>query len=365
MDQSKNKTILLTGGGTAGHVMPNIALLPHLEHEGFKVHYAGQKDSIEQKLISQVGNIEFHTVSSGKLRRYFSFKNFSDPFKVLYGTAQSVAIIKKVKPKIIFSKGGFVALPVTIGARIKHVPVVLHESDFTPGLANKIAMRFCKKVCVSFEDTLKYISPDKGVYTGSPIRDDLLTGSAEKAAEYLDLPANRQGKPTVLVMGGSLGSLFINETLRDSLDTLLKKYNIIHICGKGHIDQAFSSKKGYMQYEYINEQLKDVFALADIVVSRAGANSIFELASLCKPNILIPLPLSASRGDQILNAKNFAKRGFSIMLMQEDLTREIFIDNVNMLYENRDKYIETMKAANLKSGAEKIMQVLNDNMKKN
>lgn len=363
MSKAKNKTIILTGGGTAGHVMPNIALLPYLKDENFSVHYIGQKNSIEENLISQTKDVKFHKISSGKLRRYFALKNFSDPFKVLYGTAQSIAIISKVKPKIIFSKGGYVALPVTLGAKIKKVPVVLHESDITPGLANKIAMRFCKKVCVSFDETLKHIDKGKGVYTGSPIRDDLFTGSVLKAKTFLNIPQNRSDMPTVLVMGGSLGSLFINETLRASLSTLLKKYNIIHICGKGHIYESLIKKDGYMQYEYINEELKDIFAIADIVVSRAGANSIFELASLCKPNLLIPLPMTASRGDQILNAKNFQKKGFSDVLLQEDLTKDAFIEHINKLYENRDTYISTMKKANLKSGTNNIIEVLNANMK--
>lgn len=361
MLKNDNKTIILTGGGTAGHVMPNIALLPHLKEQNFNVHYIGQKNSIEEKLILQTG-IPFHHVSSGKLRRYFSLKNFSDPFKVLYGTAQSVAIINKVKPQIIFSKGGFVSLPVTLGAKIKNVPVVLHESDFTPGLANKIAMRFCKKVCVSFDETLKYIEDGKGIYTGSPIRDELLKGDTLKAKTFLGSYFKRDF-PTVLVMGGSLGSVFINETLRASLSVLLKNYNIVHICGKNNIDNSLLNKEGYMQFEYINEQLKDIFALADLVVSRAGANSIFELASLCKPNLLIPLPKASSRGDQILNAKNYEKKGFSKVLFQEDMTKETLIGNINDVYENRQTYINNMKKENLKSGTDNVMKVITSNMK--
>ncbi len=363
MGKIDHKTIILTGGGTAGHVMPNIALLPYLEIEDFIVHYVGQKNSIEQKLISQLDGITFHNVSSGKLRRYFSFKNFSDPFKVLYGTAQSVVIISKVKPRVIFSKGGFVSLPVTLGAKIKGVPVVLHESDLTPGLANKIAMRFCNKVCVSFEETLKYIDGAKGVYTGSPIRDELLSGNMQEAKSFLGLSPQRSELPLIVVMGGSLGSLFINETLRASLKTLLKSYNIVHICGNGHIDKSLEKENGYLQYEYINKELKDIYALADIVVSRAGANSIFELASLCKPNLLIPLPKASSRGDQILNAKNFEKRGFSKVLFQEDMSKDTFISNITDLHNNRQTYIDNMKRANLKSGAENVMNIINANMK--
>ena len=363
MVKSENKNIILTGGGTAGHVMPNIALLPLLKSENFNVHYVGQKNSIEHKLISQVDGVAYHNVSSGKLRRYFSLKNFTDPFKVLYGTAQSVVIISKVKPRIIFSKGGFVSLPVTIGAKIKNVPVVLHESDLTPGLANKIAMRFCKKVCVSFEETIKYIDSNKGVYTGSPIRDELLSGNKQIAKSFLHLSPQRYDMPLIVVMGGSLGSMFINETLRASLKTLLKNYNIVHICGNGHIDKSLEKENGYMQYEYISNELKDVYALADIVVSRAGANSIFELASLCKPNLLIPLPKASSRGDQILNAKNFEKRGFSKVLLQEDMSKDTFVNNITELFENKQTYIDNMKRANLKSGAANVMNIINANMK--
>ena len=281
------KKIILTGGGTAGHVTPNIALLPALKEAGYEVEYIGSYNGMEKELIEKEG-IPYHGISSGKLRRYFDWKNFSDPFRVIHGYGQARSLIKKIKPAIIFSKGGFVSVPVVLAAKSLHVPAIIHESDMTPGLANRIAMRGAVKICCNFPETLKYLPEGKGVLTGSPIRQQLLHGDRQKALEFTGLPGE---KPILLIIGGSLGSVFINNAVRGALDELLERFEIIHLCGKGNLDHSLDGKKGYVQYEYISKELPDLFAAADLVISRAGANAICELLALHKPNILIPLSI--------------------------------------------------------------------------
>ncbi len=346
------KTILLTGGGTAGHVTPNIALIPKLQQAGFKVHYIGTKDSIEEKLVGECKDVYYHSIASGKLRRYFSLKNLTDPFRVVKGLFQAKRIIKTVKPDIVFSKGGFVTVPVVIAAR-KKAPVITHESDYSPGLANKINARFATKVCVTFEDTLKYVGK-KGIHTGTPVRTALFEGNEQRAIELTEIGSE---KPVVLVMGGSQGAVAVNEAVRGSLDELLKTFDIIHLCGKGKVDTSIN-KQGYVQYEYANEELPHYMALADIVISRAGANAIFEFLSLKKPSVLIPLPKSASRGDQLLNASYFERKGYAIQLRQEDLTAQLLCDTVNKLYENRHEYIDNMAKSKASNGLEAVFSVI-------
>ncbi len=310
------KKIILTGGGTAGHVTPNIALLPALLQNSYEISYIGSYKGIEKELIEAV-NIPYYPISSGKLRRYLDLKNLSDPFKVIKGLGQSIRLMRKLKPSLVFSKGGFVSVPVVLAAKFCHIPVIIHESDITPGLANKIAIPTAKKVCCNFPETLKYLPKEKAVLTGSPIRQELMSGNAEYARSYCHFHSD---KPVLLIIGGSTGSKIINDVIRAQLTELLKNYQIIHLCGKGNLDNHLINAKGYAQFEYISQQLKDMFALADIVISRAGANAICELLALHKPNILIPLSAAASRGDQILNAKSFEKQGFSMVLQEEDMT---------------------------------------------
>lgn len=348
------KKIVLTGGGTAGHVTPNIALIPHLKEAGYDVYYIGSKGGMEEELVKAC-NIPYYGVSSGKLRRYFDKKNFSDIFKVLKGIMQAKTIIKKIKPDVVFSKGGFVAVPVVIGAALNKVNVICHESDITPGLANKIAMPFAKAVCTTFPEAVKHIKDNKGVYTGTPIRDSLFTGSKKKGLELCSFSGN---KPVMLVMGGSQGSVKVNNSVRELLPKLLPKYDIVHLCGKGNIDKGLTNTTGYIQFEYISDELADIFAMSDIVVSRAGSNAICEFLALHKPMLLIPLGLNASRGDQILNANSFKKQGFAEVLDEEKMTKGNLFDTINNVYKNRNTYIDNMKKSQASEGIKAVMEII-------
>ena len=351
-----SRRILLTGGGTAGHVTPNLALLPHLKSAGFDIHYIGSEDGIERSLLSSYDYVTYHAIPSGKLRRYFSLKNFTDPFRVLAGISRAKKILKRVRPKLIFSKGGFVSVPVVLSA--KHIaPIVSHESDYTPGLANKIGARFAEKVCVTFEDTKQFVG-EKAVYTGTPIRDALFSGDREAGLKYLGFDGR---KPVLLIMGGSLGAASVNQAVRNALSVLLSRFDIAHICGSGKVDSSIK-RPGYVQFEYIREELPDVFAASDILLSRAGANAVFEFLALMKPALLVPLPSKSSRGDQILNAEYFKKRGYADVLMQEDVTPAVLVERLFELYSNRDKYVENMRGANAKDGTKSVLNVIFETM---
>jgi UDP-N-acetylglucosamine--N-acetylmuramyl-(pentapeptide) pyrophosphoryl-undecaprenol N-acetylglucosamine transferase len=333
--------IVLTGGGTAGHVTPNIALLPRLREMGYEVSYIGSYKGMEKELIENAG-VTYYGIDSGKLRRYFDLHNFSDPFKVIHGLEEAWVLLGKIKPDIVFSKGGFVSVPVVIAAHMRHIPVIIHESDMTPGLANKLCFSSASKVCCNFPETIEHLPAGKAVLSGSPIREELLSGSAAAGHAFTGLDSE---KPVLMIIGGSLGSVVVNNAVRECLDRLLGSFHIVHICGKGHIDDALKGKAGYAQYEYITDELKDVFAMSDIVISRAGANAICELLALRKPNILIPLSAAASRGDQILNADSFRKQGFSAEIYEEDLTADKLFETVMDTYGRRDSYIAAMEAS--------------------
>ncbi len=348
------KKIILTGGGTAGHVTPNIALLPYLRKEGFEISYIGTKDGIEKGLMEREG-IPYEAVATGKLRRYFSSKNFTDIFRVAAGVKEAYSIIRRIKPDVVFSKGGFVAVPVVLGAKLVGVPIVIHESDITPGLANKIAMPFAKYVCTTFPETVRYISGNKGIHTGTPIRDGLFEGEKKRGLALCGFDGK---KPVLMMMGGSLGSVKINTELRKALPVLLESFQVVHICGKGNRDSTLEDMEGYRQFEYVSEELPHIFAMADAVISRAGSNSISEFLALRKPNLLIPLSQNASRGDQILNAASFERQGFSMVLKEEDMTAETLIDAVNSLYQNREKYTTAMEANKTNRGVENVMEVI-------
>ena len=333
------KKIVMTGGGTAGHVTPNIALMPALKEAGYDIQYIGSYNGIEKELI-EAQNIPYTGIDSGKLRRYFDPKNFSDPFRVIKGYAQALGLMHKLKPDIVFSKGGFVSVPVVLAAKTCGVPAIIHESDITPGLANRIAIKGAKKVCCNFPETLKYLPAEKAVLTGSPIRRELLSGNPENAYKLCGFPTEK--KPVLLIIGGSLGSRAINEAVRKVLAELLKDFHIIHLCGKGNLDESLVGTTGYAQFEYASSELTDMLALADLAISRAGANSICELLALHKPNILIPLSAAASRGDQILNAKSFEKQGFSYVIQEEDVTEEGLLAAVREVFASRQTYIDAM-----------------------
>ena len=332
------KHIVLTGGGTAGHVTPNIAMIPRLKELGYKISYIGSYEGIEKKLIEEMG-IPYYGISSGKLRRYFDLKNFTDPFKVLKGYMESRKLMKQLKPDVVFSKGGFVTVPVVIAAGRKKIPAFIHESDMTPGLANKLAMPFATKICCNFPETVKQLPAEKAVLTGTPIRQELLSGDAEKARNFTGLT---DSKPVIMIIGGSLGAAAVNSAVRAILPELLKDFQVIHLCGKDKLDPSLNHTDGYVQYEYIKKELADLFALSDIVISRAGANAICELAALHKPNLLIPLSARASRGDQILNARSFASMGYSMVMEEEEITNEKLLEAIHSLYENREDFVKKM-----------------------
>lgn len=350
------KKIVMTGGGTAGHVTPNIALFDSLQKDGYEIHYIGSYEGIEKRLIEDK-KIPYYGISSGKFRRYRSWKNLTDPFRVLHGFFQARRLLGRIRPNVVFSKGGFVSVPVVMAAKTRHIPVIIHESDLTPGLANKLAMPSATKVCCNFPETLPYLPKEKAVLTGSPIRQELLHGNKQAAKDFCGFTGDL---PILMVMGGSIGSVYINNAIRGCIDTLLTKYQIIHLCGKGNIDESLKDKKGYAQFEYISENLPDLFSAADLVVARAGANSICELLALHKPNILIPLSRNASRGDQILNANSFAKQGFSAVLEEEEVTSEKLMATIDDVMAHRSKYIDAMKNSGQMNAIETIMGLIEE-----
>jgi UDP-N-acetylglucosamine--N-acetylmuramyl-(pentapeptide) pyrophosphoryl-undecaprenol N-acetylglucosamine transferase len=337
--------IVFTGGGSAGHVTPNLALISKLQSKGWEVEYIGSKNGIEQGIVEEWG-IPFHSISSGKLRRYFDLKNFKDPFKVVKGIWDAYRVLKRIRPQLVFSKGGFVTVPVVLAARAARIPVIIHESDFTPGLANKIAIPFATKVCVTFPETLKKLGSDssenKTIHTGIPIRPELFQGHADRGWSITGLSPN---KPVLFIMGGSLGAGAINRAIREQLDELLKSFHIIHICGKGNVDTELMDRKHYKQFEYVSKELPDLLAIADVVVSRAGATSIYEFLALRKPMLLIPLTKQASRGDQILNAQSFETSGYCRILYEENLSAASLHEAVSELYQDRSQYQERMQAS--------------------
>lgn len=350
------KRIILTGGGTAGHVTPNIALVPKLKEKGYDIQYIGSYDGIERKLIEDL-KIPYYGIASGKLRRYFDIKNFSDPFRVVKGYGQAIRLMKKLKPSVVFSKGGFVAVPVVMAAKHCHIPVVIHESDLTPGLANKLSIPSATKVCCNFPETISHIPDGKAVLTGSPIRQELLKGNKLKALDFCGFTAD---KPVLLVIGGSQGSVIVNDSIRGILPELLKTFQVIHLCGKGKLDPTLNYLDGYVQYEYIKDELADLFALADICVSRAGANAICELLALRKPNLLIPLSANASRGDQILNARSFERQGYSKVLEEESVNAQTLQSAIREVYENRQTYINAMKKSSHTDSIGRILSLIQE-----
>ncbi|WP_432405995.1 undecaprenyldiphospho-muramoylpentapeptide beta-N-acetylglucosaminyltransferase [Wukongibacter sp. M2B1] len=348
------KRIVLTGGGTAGHVTPNIALIPRLKDLGYDIHYIGTETGIERKLIEREG-IPYHIVKAGKLRRYFDMKNFTDTFKITQGFMQSLAIMNKLKPNIVFSKGGFVSSPVVWAAWMNRIPIVIHESDMTPGLANKIALPFAKSICYTFPETKKYISGEKSVLTGIPVRESLFAGKKTAGKRICGFT---EDKPIILIIGGSLGSQVINKTIRGALKSILNRFQVCHICGKGNIDKNYKGIKGYKQFEYVGEELPDLFVMADLIISRAGATALYEILALRKPNILIPLSKKASRGDQILNAQSFKKQGLSYVIMEEELDKETILRGIDKVYEGRQDYISTMSSNKAGNGIDEVINVI-------
>lgn len=350
-----SKKIVLTGGGTAGHVSPNIALLPYLEKEGYEITYVGSKNGIEKSLIADY-KIPYVGISTGKLRRYFDLKNFTDPFRVLHGYQEARSFLKKYRPDVVFSKGGFVSVPVVRAAGSLHIPCVIHESDMTPGLANKLCFGAATKICCNFPETLRMVPEKKAVLTGTPIRGELFTGDRERGLAICGFSEDR---PVMMVMGGSQGAASVNAAVRDNLQALLETFQIVHLCGKGKLDASLEGTAGYRQFEYVREDLRHLFAAADILVSRAGANAICEILALAKPNLLIPLPTNGSRGDQILNARSFEAQGFSAVVEDAEASAQIAA-KTRELYENRDRYIQAMKSSHQTDAIPIIMGLIEE-----
>ncbi len=350
------KKIVLTGGGTAGHVTPNIALLPALQEAGYEVSYMGSYDGIEKKLIGDF-EIPYTGIATGKFRRYLDPKNFTDPFRVIKGYGEAKKHLKELKPDVVFSKGGFVSVPVVRAAASLGIPCIIHESDMTPGLANKICIPVASKVCCNFPETMEKMPEGKAVLTGSPIRRELTQGNKLAGLDMCGFTAN---KPVIMVIGGSLGALNVNKAVREALPLLLEDFQVVHLCGKGKLDNLYLNTPGYKQFEYIKTELKDLFAMADIVISRAGANAICELLALKKPNILIPLPSRSSRGDQLLNAASFESQGFSIVIDEDDLTTSLLVSKVHELFSNKAEYINTMSNSGQMDSISKIMKLIEE-----
>lgn len=347
------KRIVLTGGGTAGHVSPNLAILPYLLNDGYDVHYIGTRDGIERKMMDVEG-VTYHIVKSGKLRRYFDWKNFTDPFRVIAGAFQASHLMRKLKPDVCFSKGGFVSVPVVVGARLHHVPTLCHESDLTPGLANKICSRFADQIATTFPECAEMLGK-KGVFTGTPLRDSLFEGDRAKGLSICGFDGS---KPVLMMMGGSLGAQSVNKCLRECLDELTEEMDVIHICGKGNLAEELKGKKGYVQFEFVSEELPHLMAAADLILSRAGSNALCEFAALCKPMLLVPYPKGASRGDQILNAQSFEKRGLCKVLLQENMTKASLLEALKALYRDRETLTAALKNNPAANGTQTILSMI-------
>jgi len=329
--------IIFTGGGTAGHVTPNLALLERCQRAGWEVFYIGSRTGIERQLIASY-QIKYYAIFTGKLRRYFSWRNFFDPLKIFVGICQAFFLCRKLKPQVIFSKGGFVAFPVVVGAWLNRIPVISHESDVTPGLANRLIYPFTAKFCVNFAVTQKYFkSAQKIIVTGTPLRESLFHGNADQGRKIC---AFTSAKKIILVFGGSLGAEKINQVVRELLPNILTEFQIVHVCGAGKI-AANCNYVGYKQFAYLNEDFGHVLAAADLVIARAGANTVYELLALHKPNILIPLA-GGSRGDQIVNAQYASSQGLSQMLPENELTADILWQKINWLNEHHPAVMEQL-----------------------
>lgn len=352
----KKIKMIFTGGGSSGHVTPSLPLLAALKNKAVDIVYIGSKDGIEHTLIQDL-NIPYYAITAGKLHRYWTWKNLLTPFKLLIGIIQSFLICRKIKPNVIFSKGGFVALPVVIAAKLNRIPVVIHESDLTPGLANRLSFPFAKLICITFPKTAKYFkNTSKVVLTGMPIRPFLLKGDPEKGLEFCGF-SDKQ-KSVLLIMAGSLGSTFVNECVRRLIKPLTKRFQVIHICGKNKTDPSFEEIKDYKQFEYLQDELADVLASADLVISRAGATSIYELLTLNKPHILLPLSKKASRGDQIENANHFVRKDLSKVIYLEEFSDEKLLEIIFKTFENLGQIKHQLKSFEHLDSTQMIMDKL-------
>ena len=350
------KRIVLTGGGTLGHVTPHMALIPRLQAEGYDIHYIGTRDGMEAEKIRSIPGITYHAVQSGKLRRYFSWQNFTDPFRVAAGAIQSARLMGKLKPDVVFSKGGFVAVPVVFGAWCHRIPVLCHESDLTPGLANKLCKPFAKKIVTTFPECAEALGP-KAECVGTPLRPDLFSGSRERGLRLFGFDGR---KPVLLMMGGSSGAQSVNAALREALPALLPEFDVAHLCGRGNLDPALKDTPGYAQTEFMDAELPDALACADLVLSRAGSNALMEFQALQKPLLLVPYPKGASRGDQILNARSMARRGLCKVLPQEEMNAQTLASALAETWRCRDALREAVRKAPPADGTERVLALIHE-----
>lgn len=337
------KKILFCGGGSAGHVIPNLAIIEDLKNK-YECVYAGT-DGIEKNLCAEHG-ITFYECPAVKLVRGKFFKNLALPFKLIKSVNSAGKILDSIKPDLIFCKGGYACVPPAIAAKKRDIPVIAHESDLTAGLANKFIAKRCKKVLTSFPATAKQF--DIGICTGSPMRGNIFYGDKLKARETFGLDM----RPTILVLGGGSGSKIINENLRKIIPTICRHYNVLHICGKGNY--LNSNIYGYKQIEFSDDMGK-IYACADVAVSRCGSNTAFELLALKIPTLFIPLANSASRGDQIKNADYFKSLGLCNVLNESDLTPDtLYNETIKLLKDGKLK--AALNGSNVKSGNENIIR---------
>jgi UDP-N-acetylglucosamine--N-acetylmuramyl-(pentapeptide) pyrophosphoryl-undecaprenol N-acetylglucosamine transferase len=352
----KIKKIIFTGGGSAGHVTPNLALIKKFQQEDWEINYIGSQTGIEKALLAKTG-IPYHVIATEKLRRYFSWQNFLAPCKIILGIIQAFILLHRLKPVVVFSKGGFVAFPVVVAAWLNRIPTIIHESDLTIGLTNKLCLPFAAKICIAFPETIKQIKNKKKVVTtGIPIRKEFFSGNAKRGREICGFMPN---KKIILVFGGSLGADQINKVVRQLLPDILGRFQLAHVCGADKIDANYNYA-GYKQFAYLYEEFPHVLAATDLVISRSGANSLYELLALHKPNILIPLAKTASRGDQILNAKYSAERGYSEIILQEQLTPEFLLKKINIVEKNHNTMIEAINKFTVLDSTKLIYNIIED-----
>lgn len=344
------KKIVFTGGGTAGHIMPNLAIIENLKN--YKIYYLGS-NGMEKQIISKYPNITYIEIPVVKFVRSITPKNLLIPFKLIKSINYCKKILKEINPDIIFSKGGYVSIPVCIAGSKLQIPTLTHESDLTVGLANKLIAKKAKYLCCSFRETANSFGKN-AIYTGSPIRNSILHGNKNIIISRHKIDTKL---PIILVVGGSLGAQPINECIWENIHNLSKKYYVIHITGKNNINNSLNTTKNYIQIEFAND-IQNYFALSDMVISRAGSNTIFELLALKKPMLLIPLSKKSSRGDQILNAQNFKNNRIAKVILQDDLNYQTLKKGIEDCLNLKDNLIKNMSSVKFANGNEKIIKLI-------
>lgn len=352
------KCLVFTGGGTLGHVMPNLPLIKHYQQENYGIHYIGSQKGEERSFI-EARQINYYPIRTGKLRRYFDWQNFLDVFNVSIGIIQSFLVLLKLRPKVLFSKGGYVALPVVVAAWLLRIPIVIHESDRTPGLTTRLSKRFAKHICVSFQHAAQYFDANKVEWTGLPVRTAIFNASREKGLAIAGFSGKR---PILLVFGGSLGAEFLNELIRKNLTTdWLAKFDVVNICGVGKVAPDLQHAN-YKQFERLGEEFLDVMQAADLVLTRGGATSLFELLAMKKPHVIIPLSKAVSRGDQVHNARYFADLKVSSFIEEEEANWKRVQLLLEQTYQNCTTLKANMEQLEFAQATQKVIGVINKTM---